>query len=40
VPLSNTQDYLQTKLTQKYAKKETTHDEKFNEEKFLKYLVK
>jgi hypothetical protein len=40
VPLSKTQDYLQTKLTQKFTKIETTRDEKFNEEKILKYLVK
>jgi hypothetical protein len=40
VPFSNTQDCLQTKLTQKFAKIKTTHDENFDEEKFPKYLVK
>jgi hypothetical protein len=28
------------KIHPKFAKIETTHDEKFNEEKFPKYLVK
>jgi hypothetical protein len=28
------------KTAQKFAKIKTTHDEKFNEEKFPKYLVK
>jgi hypothetical protein len=40
VPLSNTQDCFQTKLTQKFAKIKTTHDEKFNEKQFSKKFGK
>jgi hypothetical protein len=32
--------YQTHKIAQKFAKIKTTHDEKFNEKKFPKYLVK